>query len=44
VEQQGKAVDELNAQRGEAYWEAQQAEVAKVDRLIDAYRSETAQA
>jgi hypothetical protein len=38
VEQQGKTVEELNAQRSQAYWEDQQAEVAKVDRLIEAYR------
>jgi hypothetical protein len=38
VEQQGKTVEELNAQRDQAYWEVQQAEVAKVDRLIEEYR------
>jgi len=42
VEQQGKTVDELNAQREQAYWEAQQAEVAKVDRLIEEYRAKAA--
>jgi cysteine synthase A len=34
VEQQGKTVQELNAQREPAYWEAQQSRVAEVDRLI----------
>jgi cysteine synthase len=34
VEQQGKTVQELDAQRDPAYWEAQQARVAEVDRLI----------
>ena len=34
VEQQGKTVEELNAQRDPAYWEAQQARVAEVDRMI----------
>lgn len=34
VEQQDKTVQELDAQRDPAYWEAQQARVAEVDRLI----------
>jgi hypothetical protein len=38
VEQQGKTVEELNAQRDQAYWQAQQAEIDKVDRLIEEYR------
>jgi len=42
VEQQGKTVAELNAQRSQDYWEGQQAEVDKVDRLIEAYRNEAA--
>jgi len=42
VEQQGKTVEELNAQRSQAYWEARQAEVERVDRLIAAYRSDGA--
>jgi hypothetical protein len=42
VEQQGKSVEELNAQRSQDYWEDRQAEVDPVDRLIEAYRSETA--
>jgi cysteine synthase A len=38
VEQQGKTVEELNAQRHQDYWQAQQARVAEVDRLIREYR------
>jgi len=38
VEQQGKTVQELDAQRDPAYWEAQQARVAEVDGLIRAAR------
>jgi cysteine synthase len=38
VEQQGKTIEELNAQREPGYWEAQQAQIAEVDRLITAYR------
>jgi hypothetical protein len=38
VEQQGKSAAELDAQRSQAYWEARQAEVARVDRLIEAHR------
>jgi len=38
VEQQGKSIEELNAQRTPAYWEAEQAKVEEVDRLIEAYR------
>ncbi|MCD6552523.1 MAG: pyridoxal-5'-phosphate-dependent protein subunit beta [Chloroflexi bacterium] len=38
VEQQGKTVEELNAQRHQDYWEAQQARVAEIDRLIHEYR------
>ena len=38
VEQQGKRVEELNAQRDPDFWEARQAEVARVDRLIAEYR------
>ena len=34
VEQQGKTVEELEAQRDPAFWEAHQARVADVDRLI----------
>jgi cysteine synthase len=34
VEQQGKTVQELDAQRDPAYWQAHQARVAEVDRLI----------
>jgi hypothetical protein len=42
VEQQGKGVSELDAQRGQDYWEAQQVEVGKVDRLIEEYRAQGA--
>jgi hypothetical protein len=41
VEQQGKRIEELNAQRSPAYWEAQQAKVQAVDRLIESYRFNT---
>lgn len=34
VEQQGKTVEELNAQRSQAYWQAEQARVEEIDRLI----------
>lgn len=37
VEQQGKTVEELNAQRSQSFWEAEQAKVAEIDkRLIQA--------
>lgn len=39
VEQQGKNVAELDAQRGHDYWEGQQEQVEKVDRLIEEYRT-----
>jgi len=38
VEQQGKTVEELNAQRSQAYWQAEQARVDEIDRLILAAR------
>jgi len=38
VEQQGKTVEELNAQKDPAYWLAQQARVAEVDEKLRAYR------
>ncbi len=38
VEQQGKTVEELNAQQHQDYWEAQQARVAEIDKLIREYR------
>ena len=38
VEQQGKTLEELNAQRDQAYWEAQQARIADVDRLFQQAR------
>jgi hypothetical protein len=38
VEQQGKRIEELNAQRTPDYWEAEQSKVGEVDRLIEAYR------
>jgi len=34
VEQQGKTIEELNAQRHQDYWEAQQARVAEIDQMI----------
>lgn len=39
VEQQGKAVEELDAQRSRSYWEAQQAKVQEMDKLLLEYRS-----
>jgi cysteine synthase len=42
VEQQGKTVDELNAQWDPAYWEAAQAQVDDVDRLIDEFNADVA--
>ncbi len=38
VEQQGKTVDELNAQRDPEWWLAEQAKVVEIDRLIAAAR------
>ena len=38
VEQQGKTVEELNAQRDPGYWIDQQAEIVRIDRLIEEYR------
>jgi hypothetical protein len=38
VEQQGKSIEELNAQREPEYWLKQQEQVAEVDRLILAAR------
>lgn len=40
VEQQGKTVAELDAQRSQDYWRAKRAEVAETDRLIEAYRKD----
>jgi len=34
IEQQGKTVEELNAQRSAEYWLKQQAHVAEVDRMV----------
>ena len=39
VEQQGKTVEELNAQRADEYWEAQQARVGEIDEKLLAYRA-----
>ena len=38
VEQQGKTIEELNAQRRPEYWEQQQAQITEIDKLIKAYR------
>ena len=38
VEQQGKSVDELNAQMSQSYWEKKQQEVPVYDRKIKEYR------
>jgi cysteine synthase A len=40
VEQQDKTVEELNAQRGQEYWEAQQARVADIDQKIHQARGD----
>ena len=34
VEQQGKTIEELNAQKNQEYWESKQAHVAEVDKMI----------
>ncbi|MGI6604995.1 MAG: pyridoxal-phosphate dependent enzyme [Firmicutes bacterium] len=39
VEQQGKTVAELNAQRSQAWWSEERAKVAEIDRLLTAARS-----
>ncbi len=39
VEQQGKSVEELNAQLSEDWWEGEQAKVAETDRLIRQMRA-----
>jgi len=39
IEQQGKTIEELNAQRSQDYWLAHQARVGEVDRLIQAARA-----
>jgi len=38
VEQQGKTIDELNAQKRQDYWRAQQERVTEIDREIEDYR------
>ena len=40
VEQQGKAIEELNAQRDPEFWEREQAKVAELDRLLLQYRAD----
>lgn len=42
VEQQGKTVDELDAQWSPAYWEATQAQAPEIDRLIGAFNQRVA--
>ncbi len=39
VEQQGKSIEELEAQKSQAYWEEQQSRIGHYDRLIEAYRA-----
>ena len=39
VEQQGKTVEELNAQRSAAFWEGEQAKVAEIDCLLTRHRA-----
>lgn len=38
VEQQGKTIEELNAQKSQAYWKQKQAKVETIDQLIKIYR------
>ncbi len=38
VEQQGKTVEELNAQKSQKYWEEKQKEVQEIDKLLKEYR------
>ncbi len=38
VEQQGKTVEELDAQKGTAWWEAEQARIQEIDAKLVAYR------
>ena len=38
VEQQGKTVEELDAQKSQEWWEAEQAKLAEIDALIREYR------
>ncbi|MGI6574967.1 MAG: PLP-dependent cysteine synthase family protein [bacterium] len=38
VEQQGKTVDELNAQRSESWWQEQRAKIAEIDRRLEKVR------
>jgi len=40
VEQQGKSVEELDAQRDQGYWEDQQAQVEEIDQRILQARGE----
>jgi hypothetical protein len=42
VEQQGKTVEELDAQWGAEYWEAVQAQTPEIDRLITAFNARVA--
>ncbi len=42
VEQQGKTVEELDAQRSQDYWQAQQAQVEEIDGLLLEHRASTA--
>jgi len=42
VEQQGKTVEELNAQREPEFWEREQAKVAEIDRLLLEHRARLA--
>ncbi len=42
VEQQGKTVEELNAQKDPGYWVAEADKVAEFDQLIEAYREKHA--
>ncbi len=38
VEQQGKTVEELNAQKDQSYWREKQKEIEEIDRLLKEYR------
>lgn len=40
IEQQGKTLEELNAQKEQAYWEEHQRKVKEMDKMLEQYREE----
>ena len=42
VEQQGKSVEELNAEKDQCFWENEQGKIEEIDRLLIEYRKENA--